>query len=204
MGIVYGVDLVGSATGCLFVLGLLTWMDGVSALLAVGAIGAAAAACLRAAWRGSRDAARRELPISRWFALRYTAGLAVLLALVAWLNNSLQPRGIAPMLVKGQLETTPPTAQQWNSFSRVRAEQETTGEPAIWGPSPNMPPLAVPQHMLNIDGSAGPAMYEFNGDPASVDFLKYDVTNIAYQIRNHGRSAVIGVGSDSTMSPVSS
>jgi hypothetical protein len=194
VGIVYGVDLVGAATGCLLVLGLLTWMDGVSALLAVGAIGATAAACFRAAWRGNRDAAMRELPVSRWFALRYPAVLAVLLAMVAWFNNSLQPRGIAPMLVKGQLETALPAAQQWNSFSRVRAEPETTGEPAMWGPSPNMPQQEVSQHVMNIDGSAGTALYRFNGDIASVDFLRYDVTNLAYQIRNHGRSAVIGVG----------
>jgi hypothetical protein len=177
VGIIYGVDLVGAATGCLFVLGLLTWMDGVSALFAVGAIGAAAAACFRAAWRGNRDATMRELPVSQWFVLRYPAVLAVLLALVAWFNNSLQPRGIAPMLVKGQLETTWPAAQQWNSFSRVRAERETTGEPAMWGPSPNMPPVEVPQLMMNIDGSAGTAMYRFDGDIASLDFLKYDVTN---------------------------
>jgi hypothetical protein len=194
VGIVYGVDLVGAATGCLLVLGLLTWMDGVSALLAVGAIGATAAACFRAAWRGHRDAAMRELPVSRWFALRHPAVLAVLLAMVAWFNNSLQPRGIAPMLVKGQLETALPAAQQWNSFSRVRAEPETTGEPAMWGPSPNVPQQEVSQHVMNIDGSAGTAMYRFNGDIASVDFLRYDVTNLAYQIRNHGRSAVIGVG----------
>ena len=194
VGIVYGVDLIGAATGCLLVLGMLTWMDGVSALLAVGAIGAAAAACFRAAWRGYRDAAMRELPMSRWFVLRYPAVLAVLLAMVAWFNNSLQPHGVAPMLVKGQLETARPAAQQWNSFSRIRAEPETTGEPAMWGPSPNMPPMAVPQHMMNIDGSAGTAMYRFNGDIASFDFLKFDVTNLAYRIRNHGRSVVIGVG----------
>ena len=76
VGIVYGVDLIGAATGCLLVLGMLTWMDGVSALLAVGAIGAAAAACFRAAWRGYRDAAMRELPMSRWFVLRYPAVVA--------------------------------------------------------------------------------------------------------------------------------
>jgi hypothetical protein len=110
VGIVYGVDLIGAATGCLLVLGMLTWMDGVSALLAVGAIGAAAAACFRAAWRGYRDAAMRELPMSRWFVLRYPAVLAVLLAMVAWFNNSLQPHGVAPMLVKGQLEKARPAA----------------------------------------------------------------------------------------------
>jgi hypothetical protein len=48
--------------------------------------------------------------------------------------------------------------------------------------------------MMNIDGSAGTAMYRFNSDIASLDFLKYDITNLAYRIRHHGRSAVIGVG----------
>ena len=47
---------------------------------------------------------------------------------------------------------------------------------------------------MNIDGSAGTAMYRFGGDLAELEFLRYDVTNLAYRIRNHGRSAVIGVG----------
>ena len=47
---------------------------------------------------------------------------------------------------------------------------------------------------MNIDGDAGTAMYRFNGDFAVVEFLHYDVTNLAYRIRNRGRSAVIGVG----------
>jgi hypothetical protein len=194
VGIVYGVDLVGAATGCLLVLGLLTWMDGVSALLAVGAIGATAAACFRAAWRGSSDATMNELFVSRWLVLRYPAVLAILLAAVAWFNNSVQPQGIAPMVVKDGLELLPPAAQQWNSFSRVRAQPEVNGKPAMWGPSPNMPPVEVQQRGMNIDGSAGTAMYRYNGDIASLEFLKYDVTNLAYRIRNRGRSAVIGVG----------
>jgi hypothetical protein len=194
VGVVYGADLIGAATGCLLVLVLLTWLDGVSALLGVGAIGAAAAVCFRAAWRGDRDTTMAALPVSRWLVLRYPAVLAMLLALVAGFNNWLQPGGFAPMLVKGALETTPPAAQRWNSFSRVRAEQETTGEPAMWGPSPNMPPGDVSQQMMNIDGSAGTAMYRFDGTIAALDFLAYDATNLAYRIRNQGRSAVIGVG----------
>ena len=47
---------------------------------------------------------------------------------------------------------------------------------------------------MNIDGQAGTAMCRFNGDLQTVAFLKYDVTNLAYVIRNKGRSAVIGVG----------
>ena len=76
VGIVYGTDLVGAAAGCLLVLGLLTWMDGVSALLAVAAIGAAAAACFHLAWRAvpipkcpnSPSVARSLCFILVWFA----------------------------------------------------------------------------------------------------------------------------------------
>jgi SAM-dependent methyltransferase len=194
VGIVYGVDLVGAASGCLLVLGLMTWMDGVSALLAVGAIGAVGAACFRAAWRHARGTTIGAPAPSRWVVLRHPIALAILIAVVAGFNASIHPRGLAPVLVKDELETTLPAAQQWNSFSRVRADEETIGSPAMWGPSDKMPAVDVPQRMLKIDGSAGTALYRFKGDFAAVDFLKYDVTNLAYTIRNKGRSAVIGVG----------
>ena len=125
VGIVYCVDLLGAAAGCLLVLGLLTWMDGVSALLAVGAIGAAAAVCFRAAWHGSRDATMSELSVSRWPVLRHPGVLCVLIASAALYNSSIQPRGIAPLVVKDRLETATPAALEWNSFSRVRAEEES-------------------------------------------------------------------------------
>jgi len=57
-----------------------------------------------------------------------------------------------------------------------------------------MPKFDVSQRYLEIDGSAATAMYRFTGDPAEVDFLRYDITNLAYAIRHQGRAAVIGVG----------
>ena len=54
--------------------------------------------------------------------------------------------------------------------------------------------MTVSERPLNIDGSAGTVMYEFDGDLSKLDFLRYDITNLAYAIRNQGRSAVIGVG----------
>jgi hypothetical protein len=194
VGVVYGVDLLGAATGCLLVLGLMAWIDGVSALFAVGAIGAVAAACFRAAWRRSRSTAASELAVSRWFVLRHPAVLAVIIAAAAWFNGAVQPNGIAPVLVKDRIEAQLPAAQRWNSFSRVTAAQEAIAGPAVWGPSPNMPSMTIPERALDIDGSAGTAMYRFNGDITTLGFLKYDVTNLAYRIRNQGRSAVIGVG----------
>jgi len=64
----------------------------------------------------------------------------------------------------------------------------------MWGASPTMPELEVDQRYMNIDGDAGTAMYRFSGNLQEVDFLKYDVTSLAYYIRSQGRSAVIGVG----------
>jgi hypothetical protein len=64
----------------------------------------------------------------------------------------------------------------------------------MWGPSPHLPSIQVSQRTINIDGAAGTSMYRFGDDIEELSFLKYDVTNLAYRIRNHGRSAVIGVG----------
>ena len=63
IGLVYAVDLAGAAMGCLAILVLLNLVDGVSAMIAVGASGALAAACFAAApsFRNSR-AVRRHSP----------------------------------------------------------------------------------------------------------------------------------------------
>lgn len=194
VGVVYGVDLVGAAAGCLIALALMTWLDGVSALFAVGAIGAIASASFRAAWRRGSDTGLAVLPISRWFIFRHPLLLTLVLALLTAFNAIIQPDGITPVLVKDQIEAEPPEAQAWNSYSRVRIEKESTGVPIMWGPSATMPAMSVSQRTMNIDGSAGTAMYRFDGDFSTLGFLKYDVTNLAYAIRHTGRSAVIGVG----------
>jgi spermidine synthase len=41
---------------------------------------------------------------------------------------------------------------------------------------------------------ASTVMYRFDGDLSKLDFLRYDITNLAYAIRHQGRAAVIGVG----------
>ena len=194
IGLVYGVDLIGAASGCLLVLALMTWVDGVSAMFAVGAIAAAASVCFRTALRRSGAADRLQ---GGWLVLRHPGLLTLLLAVLAAGNAAIQPRGLAPVLVKNGmsgLELSVPAAQRWNSFSRIRAEPVAIGAPAMWGPSAFMPAFEVAQMRLNIDGLAGTTMYQFDGDLAKLGFLRYDVTTLAYLIRNQGRSAVIGVG----------
>jgi hypothetical protein len=64
------------------------------------------------------------------------------------------------------------------------------------GASPTVPQgLKAEQRGLNIDGFAGTIMPRFLENTDTVDFLKYDITNLAYAARPTGRVAIIGVGS---------
>jgi hypothetical protein len=193
VGLVYGVDMVGAAAGCLIVLILLQHIDGVSALIAVAAIAATAAACFAVARPPGLPYGNTGSP-ARWAVFRHPVLVAVCLVAATVLNAASQPYGLRLSIAHNRLETNDtPAALRWNSFSRIKASQATIGDPAMWGASPKMPKTEVSQRWMNIDGDAGTAIYRFS-DIKDVDFLKYDVTNIAYAIRNNGSSAVVGVG----------
>jgi SAM-dependent methyltransferase len=190
VGIVYGVDLVGAAFGCLVVLLLLNNIDAPSALFAVAAVAALGGWCFYAA-----GATAPAGPVDRW--VRYVsrpAPVAIGLLVLA-VANSLTSYGIQPIATKGRFEERWLNEfEKWNSFSRIVASEPWMGPAFLWAPSPKQPPVDIEQRQMNIDGEAGTHMHKFNGDLKTVDFLKYDVTNLAYNIRNEGRSAVIGIG----------
>jgi hypothetical protein len=52
----------------------------------------------------------------------------------------------------------------------------------------------IEQRPMNIDGDASTVATRFTGDLETVEFLKYDVTNLAYHLPDRKRAAVIGVG----------
>lgn len=191
VGKVYAVDLVGAAAGCLGVLGLLNALDGPSAVLGVAAVAAAGASMFAGASRqdlpppaGSMDRILlRPIPIA--------VGLLALAAV-----NSLTRFGIQPVIVKNEVDRRDNVYyEKWNSFSRVLVRKPWKGEPMLWGPSSALPAgIAVEQYRLNIDGDAATSMFSFSGDVRQSDYLRYDITNLAYAIRNGGRAAIIGVG----------
>ena len=84
--------------------------------------------------------------------------------------------------------------QGWNSFSRVTLTHDTRGEPAMWGASEKMPPTTISQQWMTLDGSAGTSMYKFGGNIEDLNFLRYDISNLAYHLPGLERGAVIGVG----------
>jgi hypothetical protein len=190
VSLVYGVDLLGAALGCAAVLLVLNLLDGPSAIVLAGCISACAAiAFARAATPTERAAFARR---SRW---RRPALAAALLALLIPLNMSI-PVGLKPLMVKDAFEGRWLTrTERWNSYSRIVAYPPNEVEPYLWGPSPTMPPgLRTRAAGLDIDGAAGTVMHHFDGTRASIDFLKYDVVNVAYRLPGIDKSAVIGVG----------
>lgn len=195
IGLVYGVDLVGAAVGCLMTLGLLTVTDTYTAVLIVGAIGAVAGLAFRRAMYSVGGAPAPRARESSVRVLLNPGIAAAVLLLAAAMNQLLGTHGLRPHLVKNTFEPTYRLAEErWNSFSRIALSMRPQSDAFLWSASPIAPHVQLDQGWLNIDGAAGTPIYRYHGDPRELDFLKYDLTSLAYSIRHQGRSAVIGIG----------
>jgi len=106
VALVYGVDLVGAATGCLVVLVVMTLIDSVSALFLVGSFGALAAAFFAQAQRARRQVAAPLLAIANVRILKRPLTLAVIFAVLAIGNAFVQPFGLRLSMVKDQIESS--------------------------------------------------------------------------------------------------
>ncbi len=193
IGLVYGVDLIGAAVGCLGILLLLNVTDGPSAMLWVAATAAVAALFFVRSGVGERWSS----PPPGQMILGRPAVLASVLAVLA-IANSLTSYGLRPIAVKGKIENPGRDIlfEEWNSFSRVAVFKNRGKRPHMWGASPKTPfkNWPVNQVRLNIDGAAATTLYRVGGDLSKLGFLKYDVTNLAYYLPDLKRAAVIGVG----------
>ncbi len=190
VGHVYGVDMLGAALGCAAVVLLLNVLDGPTVLIVSGLIAALAAYFFTASASGAE---KQQLKARAWWQRPVPAMLA-LLALS--LLNALTPLGFRPILVKGRIDPSGLNRfEQWNSFSRIRATQPITSTPHLWGKSPRMPTDLVTQlARLDIDSDAGTAMYHYDGTRESIEFLRYDLVNLAYNLPGIRKAAIIGVG----------
>lgn len=194
VSIVYGVDLLGAAAGCLVTLALLSVVDTYSAILLVGAIGAIGGLAFSRASRATAFVTQATAPGYLRFSVNPARALGALF-LVAGVNVLLGTHGLRPMVVKDTLESPRQFAEErWNSFSRIDLIMYPKSEAHLWSASKVAPRVDLEQGWLRIDASAGTAMYRFDGDPHELDILRFDATALAYYIRHQGRAAVIGVG----------
>jgi Spermine/spermidine synthase domain len=181
----YAADLAGAALGCVLLIAVLDRTDGPTAVLWVAALAAGGALAF------SKQASSQRVRTA-------AAGTAVLLVVIAVGHTALLWQGF-PLLrivwAKGRVEAIA-LYESWNSHSRVRVYGNPLVEmPALgWGLSQKVPAMQLSQLYLDIDNCAATVMTRYNGDPASVEHLKYDVTNIAYYLRPDPDVLVIGAG----------
>lgn len=185
VGSLYAADLTGSALGAVLLIGTLHLTDGPTAVLVVALLAGFGAAAFAA---GGPAPTRRVASV-----------LCILLAVAAVGHGLLVHRGV-PLLrltwVKGSPEP-PPLYEKWNAFSRilVTGDPDAPTPPFGWGLSAAYPPdRTLRQLHLSIDGSAGTILTAFDGDLATLEHLKYDVTNVAHYLRPNARVLVVGTG----------
>ncbi len=187
---VYGVDLLGAALGCAVVVLLLNVLDGPTTLIVTGLIAASAAYCFK---RSASGVERQQLNARVW----WQRPVPVMLALLALsLVNALTPVGLRPVMIKDKLERSGLNRfEKWNSYSRIIASWPVQTTPNNWGESPKMPKgFLTKAARMSIDGSAGTAMFHYDGTRESIEFLRYDVVNLAYNLPGIRKAAIIGVG----------
>jgi hypothetical protein len=174
----YAADLAGSAAGCILTIPILNHIHAPTAVILNAGIAALAAAAF--AW---------TLPgKTRWVA---TGCCVALLAASAFNQSS---KFIDIQWLKGGKNWHDGLYEKWNALSRIYV-RDTGQEPFGWGMSPAYHPnRKLDQLYLNIDSGAATVITKFDGNLATVEHLKYDVTALAHYLRNSTSVLVIGVG----------
>ena len=207
----YAADLAGAAVGCALLGPLLRVTDAPTAIVATAAVAGLGAIRFLPAEAGSHpgtvgqaesheilaggfrlqpeDQTLRRICLS--ITLLFTAFAVVHTYAVrhdsAWLRL---------VWVKGRYEA-PPIVERWNPFSRIRVIGDPAREikPSGWGFSPTLPQdLKARELHLDIDSYAGTELTAFDGSPATVEHLKYDVTNVVHYLRPSSDVVVVGTG----------
>ena len=180
----YAADLIGAAGGTLAIVFLLSVVTAPSGVFILAALAALPAVLLL----DVKSSDKRILGA-------FLVGCFVSVGLV---NNHLAKNNNAPVtlvFVKGGIEQSEILFERWNSHSRVTVSEFPTDQPFGWGFSPTLPgDISVEQKMLTIDAGAGTVLTKYNGDIKSVDYLKYDISNLPHYVRKDADIMVIGAG----------
>jgi hypothetical protein len=180
---VYAADLIGAAGGCLVLIPLLNRLGAPGVVLSAAALAVVAAACF-----ATGDGRARVAVVG-----------AVIVA-VPMAGQITQRAGFDVVDTKGH-QGDRVLFSKWNSFSRVAVYERTHGDwslsPAYTGPLPDT-------RFMDIDSAASTPIPRLDPDLANAQYLRYELTAFAYQLKasnpesripNPGFSAlVIGPG----------
>lgn len=182
----YAVDLIGAALGCLLCIPLLNTITGPYAVLSSALISYTASILFK---RSLQD---RPSTKNMDDAIACATAIALLVILTGSQNTSSALQ--TPSFKSPEMSSQRTDFSRWNSFSNIMVSPPFLKEAFYWGAGLNAPQSRQIQRYVVIDGMAGTPMYDFGGDYQKLDFLRYDITNLAYSIRHDGNAAVIGVG----------
>jgi hypothetical protein len=182
----YSADLVGAALGCVLLIYTLKFTDAPTAVVIVAFLASVAALSFL------EDGVSRRLK-------SIATLLSVMLGILAGVNGILAAKQIPALRLKWAKSAIEgrPLYEKWNSFSRVRVygDPDRPIHPVGWGFSPNLPSEQKARQLaLDIDATALTVMTGFHGDLREVDYLEYDVTNLAHHITPNANVLVVGAG----------
>jgi hypothetical protein len=185
IGKIYAADLAGAGLGCVLLLYALDVTDVAGTVFLVAFLASLGAVCFGFETQSARLRAA-------WMDSVFFLILVCVQTGFAWSGHPL----LRLLWSKGEREQAS-LYEKWNSFSRIRVfgNDGVPSEPFGWGLSANyeLKPT-VRQLSLDIDSNALTVLTHFDGDFKPLDYLRYDVTNVVYQVRQNGSSLVIGAG----------
>ncbi len=185
----YAADLIGASLGCVVLVVAFNWLDGPSLVIAIGALAALGSLIF------AIDAGLSTGKL-------LSVGVLVVLVAVTAANSYRHSQGhpFIRILWAKEAQDELHTYDRWNAFSRITVDgnRDDVGWPSGYGMSHELPSsIVVPQMSMLIDGTAGTMITGYDGDEATTDFLRYDITNLGYYALEEAgfdTSAVIGVG----------
>lgn len=179
VGRVYSYDLIGASLGCVVSVLALSALGAASTILLVGVLGAAAAVLF----------ARHAAP--RW---QRSSAIALIL-LVAVLGSNLATGWLQVRRHSGYDRRDGLLYEKWNALARVTVHEDPGWlQPFGWGLS-RAYTGPDPGHLLMlIDANAGTPIQRWDGTPEMIDFLRYDLTSIAYTLLPDAHTFIIGSG----------
>jgi spermidine synthase len=161
VNVVYGADLIGAAVGCLLLLPLMNRFGAPGVVLLAALLGSIAALL---------------------FAPAKAMGQTALAAAIAvGVPGGAQLLGTAPFDVsntKGH-DFDKVLFSKWNSFSRIAVYDRSHGD---WSLSTKYTGPLPETRFMDIDSAASTPILKFNGDVSTVQYLKYELTGLAYHL----------------------
>ena len=186
----YATDLAGAAVGCVSLIVLLWATDGPTAVFAIALLANIAALCFAIDARSkgfTRFATATAVAIGL-----FVVGHTVLVhQQKAWVRVNW---AITP---EGPKQVARPLFEKWNTHSRVRVfgDSRKPGEVFGWSMSPTLSKeWTARQLIVDIDSGALTVMTAFQGSTRPLNYLRYDLTNLAHYLRKDADVLVIGAG----------